>query len=382
MVADPVALTQQLLRCPSVTPHEAGSLAFVADFLTPKGFSIERFDSNDVSNLYARLGTSSPHLCFVGHTDVVPTGDLNRWSVDPFKGEIRDDKLYGRGVVDMKGGIGAFLAALDAHLSLKALTHGSLSILLTTDEEGPATDGIKHVLEVFKARAEKIDACLVGEPSNTQKVGDTLKVGRRGSLNATLTVQGRSGHVAYPHLAKNPLEPLINYLKALTERPMDAGVPNFDPSNLVITTIDVGNPTRNVIPQEATAKFNIRFNPAHTFETLSQYLQEKADQLGLNRDGFTYALELLGSGDAFICQDKALEELVSGAVEKVTGIKPSVSTGGGTSDARFMKDICPVIEFGLVNATAHHIDEHIEVSEIHKLTAVYQEILNQFFKDK
>jgi succinyl-diaminopimelate desuccinylase len=379
MTADPILITQQLLRCPSVTPTEAGTLALVSEFLLDRGFSIERLDSNDVSNLYARLGSSSPHLCFVGHTDVVPPGDISRWSVNPFKGEIRDEKLFGRGVVDMKGAIGAFLAAVDAYLDQHPINQGSLSILLTTDEEGPAVDGLRYVVDQFKARKEKIDACLVGEPTNTAKVGDTIKVGRRGSLNATITVQGKSGHVAYPHLAKNPIIPILTYLKDLTERPLDAGMANFDPSNLEITTIDVGNPTRNVIPPEASAKFNIRYNPSHTFESLSQYLQDKADQSGLTKDGFTHTLEIQGSGDAFLCQDKALQDLMSDAIFKVIGTKPEFSTSGGTSDARFMKDICPVIEFGLVNATAHHIDEHIAVQEIHRLTEAYREILKQFF---
>lgn len=379
MAADPILLTQQLLRCPSVTPMDAGTLAIVSEFLLARGFFIERLDSNDVSNLYARLGSNSPHLCFVGHTDVVPPGDLSRWSVDPFKGEIRDDKLYGRGVVDMKGGIGAYLAAIDAYLEQYSSPTGSISVLLTTDEEGPALDGVQYVVDQFKARREKIDACLVGEPSNTQKVGDTIKIGRRGSLNAAITVQGKSGHVAYPHLAKNPIKTLLKYLQALLQPPLDAGVANFDPSNLEITSIDVGNPTRNVIPMEATAKFNIRYNPLHTFKTLSQYLQDKAAECGLSRDGITHTLELKSSGDAFICQDKDLQTLVSEAVFAVTGLKPELSTSGGISDARFIKEICPVIEFGLVNATAHHIDEHISINEINILTNVYKEVLVRFF---
>jgi succinyl-diaminopimelate desuccinylase len=378
-VGDPISLTQQLLRCPSITPLNAGTLDIISEFLSMRGFSIERLDSQEVGNLYARLGSGSPHLCFVGHTDVVPPGDLGRWSVDPFAGEIREGKLYGRGVVDMKGAIGAFLAAVGAYIAQHPAPQGSISILLTTDEEGPAVDGIRHVVELFKARKEKIDACLVGEPTNTHKVGDTIKVGRRGSLNATITIQGKAGHVAYPSLARNPINPLLKYLQSLLELPLDPGAANFDPSNLEITTIDVGNPTRNVIPSEATANFNIRYNPTHTFESLRQYLQEKAEKLGLHENGLTHKLDIKGSGDAFICRDESLQKLVSEAVVKITGMKPNLSTSGGTSDARFMKDICPVIEFGLVNATAHHSDEHIEVSEILKLTAVYQEILKKLF---
>lgn len=364
-----------------MTPIEAGTLTLVGEFLERRGFSIERLDSGDVSNLYARRGKSFPHLCFAGHTDVVPPGDITRWSVDPFKGEVRDGNLYGRGVVDMKGGIGAFMAAVDAYLLKNAKSEGSLSFLLTTDEEGPAIDGLRYVVEQFKARGEKIDACLVGEPTNTTKVGDTLKVGRRGSLNAQITVQGKAGHVAYPHLAKNPIIPLLNYLKGLLEAPLDAGMVNFDPSHVEVSSIDVENPTTNVIPFEATAKFNIRYNPTHTFDSLSQYLQEKANEMGLNRDGFTHTLQIRGSGDAFLCEDEALQSLVREAVLKTTGITPAFSTGGGTSDARFIKDICPVIEFGLVNATAHQTDEHIAVEEIHLLTAAYLEIIDRFFDE-
>lgn len=379
-MADPIAITQELLKCPSVTPADAGTLAIVSEFLASRGFAIERLDSGEVCNLYARRGISSPHLCFVGHTDVVPTGDIVRWSVDPFGGHTRDGNLIGRGVVDMKGAIGAYLAAIDAYLQKNELK-GSLSILLTTDEEGPAVDGIQQVIGQFKARGEKIDACLVGEPSNVDKVGDTVKVGRRGSLNATVTVFGKSGHVGYPHLAKNPINPLINYLNALTSVPLDAGMTNFDASHLEITSIDVANPTRNVIPPEASAKVNIRFNPAQTAGSLAQYLHSKAEEAGLNQGGFTYTLQTQPSGDAFLCEDQALQRLVCDAVLAVTGMTPILSTSGGTSDARFIKDICSVIEFGLVSATAHHVDEHIAVEEIHRLKAVYEEIIGRYFKE-
>ncbi len=382
MAADPIFLTRQLLRCPSVTPAEAGTLAIVTDFLIARGFSVERLDSGDVSNLYARRGTSFPHLCFVGHTDVVPAGDITRWLVNPFAGEIRDGKLYGRGAVDMKGAIGAYLAAIDGYLQQTRLNEGSLSILLTSDEEGPAVDGIRHVVEQFKARGERIDICLVGEPTNEKKVGDTVKVGRRGSLNATLIVQGQAGHVAYPHLAKNPILPLLNYLQDLLSCPLDRGTANFDPSHLEITSIDVANPVTNVIPLKAIAKFNIRFNPLHTFESLTLYLEDQAVQTGLNKEGFAYTLQVQGSGGAFLCEDKALQRLVSQAVLKATGLTPILSTSGGASDARFLKDICPVIEFGLVNATAHQIDEHISIEEVHRLKTVYQEIIGQFFIER
>jgi succinyl-diaminopimelate desuccinylase len=378
-MVDPVVITRNLLQCRSVTPLDAGSLAVVGDFLTARGFVIERLDSGDVANFYARLGTSSPHLCFVGHTDVVPPGDLARWSVDPFAGEIRDNKLIGRGVVDMKGAIGAYLAAVDAFLQNNSTFTGSLSLLLTTDEEGPATDGLCTVVERFKARGEKIDACLVGEPSNVEKVGDTVNVGRRGSLNATVTVSGKAGHVGYPHLANNPIPPLLHYLQNLLSVPLDSGMAHFDPSHLEVTSIDVGNPTRSVIPTEATAKFNIRYNPVQNRNALSQYLHAEATKAGLNKEGFTYTLEMGGTGDAFLCEDKDLPILVGDAVSKITGFTPVLSTSGGTSDARFLKDICPVIEFGLVSATAHQIDEQISIEEIHLLSKAYEEILRRYF---
>lgn len=380
MTVDPVSLTQQLLRCPSVTPDEAGTLTIVADFLAARGFSIERLDKNDVTNLYARRGTSSPHLCFAGHVDVVPTGDVTRWHTPPFAGEVRDGKLYGRGTVDMKGAIGAYLAAIDGYLQHNPLKEGSLSVLLTSDEEGPAVHGVRYVVDQFKARDERIDACLIGEPSNKATVGDTVKVGRRGSLNVAVTVQGASGHVAYPHLAKNPIPPLLSYLQEVLSCPLDEGMVNFDPSHLEVTSIDVRNPTANVIPVEASARFNIRFNPNHTGKSLSQCLHDKAVRMGLSQNGLTYDLRIWGSGEAFLCEDKTLQRVICDAVIAETGIAPILSTSGGTSDARFLKDICAVIEFGLIHTTAHHVDEHVAVEEIHRLQAVYQKIIERFLK--
>lgn len=379
-MVDPIDLTQELLQCPSVTPADAGTLAIVSEFLSARGFTIERLDSGVVCNLYARRGKSSPHLCFMGHVDVVPPGDISHWSVDPFAGQIHEGKLIGRGVVDMKGAIGAYLAAIDTHLQ-KNEPEGSLSILLTTDEEGPAVDGIRQVVGLFKARGEKIDACIVGEPTNVKKVGDTIKVGRRGSLNATVTVTGKAGHVGYPHLAKNPINPLLNYLQSLLSVPLDAGMTHFDASHLEVTSIDVANPTRNVIPSEASAKINIRFNPLQTSDFLTEYLHKKAKEAGLNQGGFTYALQTQSSGEAFLCEDRELQRLVSDSILTITGMTPTLSTSGGISDARFMKDLCPIIEFGLVSATAHQIDEHIAVDEIHRLKTVYEEVLRGFFKE-
>jgi len=378
-ITDPVFLTQQLIKFPSITPQEAGSLSFVSDFLKVRGFSIERLDLAEVSNLYARRGNTSPHLCFIGHVDVVPVNDLARWSVNPFAGEVREGKLYGRGAVDMKGGIGAYLSAIDDYLKENSLAKGSLSIVLTSDEEGPATQGIRYVVEQFKNRKEQIDACIVGEPTNTKEIGDTIKIGRRGSLNAILIVQGKTGHVAYPHLAGNPIPYLLDYLRMILSIPLDHGMPNFDPSHVEVTSIDVGNPTTNVIPAEITTQFNIRFNPLHTRESLAQYLHDKANQAGLTQNGISYTLQVQGSGEAFLCEDQALRSLVQNAVSAITGRTPVLSTGGGTSDARFIKDLSPTIEFGLINTTAHQVDEHIEVEKIHQLASVYQEIIARFF---
>jgi succinyl-diaminopimelate desuccinylase len=280
----------------------------------------------------------------------------------------------------MKGAIGAYLAAVDSYLQQNLLTKGSLSILLTSDEEGPAIDGLRYVVDQLKARGEHIDACLVGEPTNMARVGDTVKVGRRGSLNATLTVQGKSGHVAYPHLAKNPIPPLLAYLQTVLSCPLDKGMPNFDPSHLEVTSVDVGNPTSNVIPLQTTAKFNIRFNPTHTIQSLTRHLHSQAHQAGLSSKGFAYTLDIQASGDAFFCEDKGLQHLVSDAILATTNLTPIFSTSGGTSDARFLKDICPVIEFGLINTTAHQVDEHIALEEIHHLKTVYQGIIERFFR--
>jgi succinyl-diaminopimelate desuccinylase len=373
---NPISLTQQLIACPSITPAEGGALTFVADFLAARGFAINRLDCGEVSNLYARLGSTSPHFCFAGHTDVVPPGDISAWSSHPFSGELRDGNIYGRGVVDMKGAIAAFLAAIDQYLHQTPLK-GSVSVLLTSDEEGPAIDGVQYVVRQFKERGEQVNACLVGEPTSVERVGDTLKIGRRGSLNVTLTVRGKTGHVAYPHLARNPIPLLLAYLQSILYPSLDEGMANFDPSHIEVTSIDVANPTANVIPWQATAKFNIRFNPLHTPESLTNMLHAKASQMGLD-----YTLESRGAGGAFLCRNRDLTTLVSKAVASLTGKSPVLSTSGGTSDARFLKDLCPVVELGLINATAHQADEHCTVEDIQSLTTLYQEILKQFFLSK
>lgn len=373
---DPVAVAQALIRCPSVTPVDAGALDVLEGLLTELGFACHRLRFEDpgsepVDNLYARLGTARPNLCFAGHTDVVPAGDLGGWSSAPFAGAIRDGVLYGRGAVDMKGGIAAFVAAVAQHLKQHGQPAGSISFLITGDEEGIAINGTRKVLDWLKARGEVLDACIVGEPTNPDGIGDAIKIGRRGSLNARLTVEGVQGHVAYPHLADNPLPRLARMLAALTATPLDSGTAHFEPSSLSLTTIDVGNPAVNLIPARGTAGFNIRFNDAHTPESLEAWLRARLDSV--SRD---YRLDLALSGVSFVTQPGPLTELVAAAIAGVTGSRPEFSTSGGTSDARFIKDHCPVIEFGLTNRTMHKVDEHVPVADLLRLTEIYRAILD------
>jgi succinyl-diaminopimelate desuccinylase len=376
---DPVAVTQALIRCPSVTPVDAGALGVLETLLTGLGFACRRLrfeepGSEPVDNLYARLGTARPNLCFAGHTDVVPEGDERAWSAGPFAGDIREGVLYGRGAVDMKGGIGAFAAAVARHLKTRGQPEGSISFLITGDEEGVAINGTRKVLDWLKAEGEALDACIVGEPSNPEAVGDAIKIGRRGSLNARLTVEGTQGHVAYPHLADNPLPRLARMLVALTEEPLDSGTAHFEPSSFSLTTVDVGNPAVNLIPARGTAGFNIRFNDAHTPESLERWLRARLDSVG-----GPYRLELALSGVSFVTQPGPLTDLVAGAIERVTGNRPEFSTSGGTSDARFIKDHCPVVEFGLTNRTMHKVDERVPVADLERLTQIYQAVLDRAF---
>ena len=373
---DPVAVSWALIRCRSVTPADDGALGVIERALTPLGFECHRltFDgegSPPIQNLYARLGNSSPHLCFAGHTDVVPAGDRDAWSVDPFAGEILDGQLYGRGAVDMKGAIGCFIAAV-ARFVKDAGPAGSVSFLITGDEEGPAVNGTVKVLDWLKARGEQIDACVVGEPTNPEKLGDMIKIGRRGSLSGFLKVMGTQGHVAYPHRADNPITQLAAMLRALSE-PLDEGTEHFPPSMLVPTTFDVGNDATNVIPGEARANFNIRFNDLHTPEKLKVWLHEKLDAVGGD-----YELRTRCSGPAFLTQPGPLTELMQTVVRDELGVTPELSTSGGTSDARFIKDICPVIEFGLVGQTMHQVDERVDVADLEALTGVYHRLLRTY----
>jgi succinyl-diaminopimelate desuccinylase len=384
MPADPVAVARDLLRCPSITPNEGGALAYLERMLAAAGFSVHRVIFSepghvDVENLYARIGTASPHLVFAGHTDVVPQGDESQWTHGPFAGEISNGVLYGRGAVDMKGAIACGVAAaLDYVAACGGKPKGSISFLITGDEEGVAVNGTVKLLQWVKARGETFDHCLLGEPTNPNALSDTIKIGRRGSQNGTLIVEGTSGHVAYPELADNPVRGIVALIAALTAEPLDHGSAHFDASNLEFTSIDVGNPTVNVIPAQARARFNIRFNDCHTRESLRALIESRAAKAASERVRWRIAWEP-SNADVFVTKPGPFVDLVGAAVADVTGRKPALSTSGGTSDARFIKDYCPVIEFGLVNRTMHKIDEHVPTEDLVKLTAIYRKILDRYF---
>jgi succinyl-diaminopimelate desuccinylase len=380
MATDPVALTQALIKRPSVTPKDEGALGVLEAVLKPLGFICHRLKFSepgtpDIDNLYARWGTGAPHFCFAGHMDVVPVGDLKGWTVDPFGGEIVDGQIYGRGATDMKGAVAAFAAAANQFLAKRGKDFkGSISLLITGDEEGPAINGTVKMLKWVAERGETIDACVVGEPSNESAIGDMIKIGRRGSVNYALTVTGTQGHVAYPHLADNPNHRLVRMLAALTEPELDQGNEWFQKSSLQVTTIDVGNPAHNVIPAIARAGFNIRFNDEHRSETLTQWVRERLDKVG-----GTYDLDVYVSGESFLTKPGALSDLVSGEAAKITGRNARLSTTGGTSDARFIHNYAPVVEFGLISRTMHKVDERAAVADIRSLTQIYGGILDRFF---
>ena len=376
-VIDPVELTRDLIRRPSVTPADEGAMDVLERALTGLGFHCRRMKFEDIENLYARRGTAGPNLCFAGHTDVVPTGSEAAWSAGPFEAEVKDGVLYGRGAVDMKGGIAAWVAAVSRVLA-EGEVPGSLSFLITGDEEGPALHGTKRVVETLMAEAEVIDACVVGEPSSQHALGDTIKVGRRGSLNSWITVHGKQGHVAYPDRAANPAPVLARLLARLDDHVLDDGYPEFPPSNLEITTIDIGNPAMNVIPAEAKARLNIRFNPSHTGDDLTAWLNAMAGEAQA-ASGLRIELEHLCSGDAFLTEPGSFVTGVQDAVEAAVGRRPEASTSGGTSDARFIRAMCPVLELGLVGQTMHQIDERAPTAEIEALAEVYRTVIRTYF---
>jgi succinyl-diaminopimelate desuccinylase len=382
--ADPVAIARDLLRCPSVTPAEGGALTYVEAVLKGAGFAVHRMTfqeagTPDVENLYARIGAVAPHFVFAGHTDVVPPGDPKAWSHAPFAGDIERGVLYGRGAVDMKGAIACKIAAtLDYLAANGGKPNGSISFLITGDEEGVAVNGSPKLLRWAAARGEKFDHCVLGEPGNVSELGDTIKVGRRGSQNGVLVVTGKQGHVAYPHRADNPVRGLVKLMAALMDEPLDAGSHRFDPSNLEFTSIDIGNPTVNLIPGEARARFNIRFNDCHSFSSLRQLVDARAEKAAAGKVRWRIEWEP-SNADVFYTERSAFTDVVIAAVAEVTGRKPALSTSGGTSDARFIKDYCPVVEFGLVGTTMHAVDERVPLADLQTLTAVYRKILDNYF---
>jgi len=374
LTTDPLPLAQSLIRCPSVTPADAGAQAVLAAALEGIGFRVWHLPFGTTPNLFARRGGGNGeggfHLCFAGHTDVVPPGEAV-WSADPFGAEVRDGVLIGRGACDMKGALAAFVAACADHVA--AHPRGSVSLLVTGDEEGPALDGTRRVLEWMEANGHVPDLCLVGEPTNPDRLGEVVKVGRRGSLNARITVEGTQGHVAYPHRADNPAHRLVAALAAMLAAPLDAGTEWFEPSSLQVTSIDVGNPATNVIPARAEARLNIRFNDRHTAASLEAWLRAT-----LARSAPRFRLDSECSGEAFLTQPGPLVERLRGAIGRATGREPRLDTGGGTSDARFIARLCPVAEFGLVGRTMHHVDEQVPVAELRALAAVYRAVLEEF----
>jgi succinyl-diaminopimelate desuccinylase len=386
--ADPIAIARDLLRCPSVTPTEGGALTLLETVLKSAGFTVHRVTFSepgtaDVENLYARIGTGAPHLMFAGHTDVVPPGDPKAWSHAPFSADIDNGVLYGRGAVDMKGAIACKIAATLDYLAANGGRPqknggGSISFLITGDEEGVAINGSPKLLKWAAARGEKFDHCVLGEPANVAELGDTIKLGRRGSQNGVLVVIGKMGHVAYPHRADNPVRGLVKLMSALMDEPLDKGSHKFDPSNLEFTSIDIGNPTVNLIPDEARARFNIRFNDCHNYVSLKTLVEQRAAKAAGEKVKWRIEWEP-SNADVFYTEPSPFTDVVIGAVAEITGQKPKLSTSGGTSDARFIKDYCPVVEFGLVGTTMHATDERVPVADLTKLTAVYRRILDRYF---
>ena len=391
-LTDPAEVLATLIRCPSVTPHEGGALTAMETMLKPMGFVVERpvfSDDNtpDIENLYARASGNGPHLMFAGHTDVVPVGDEGSWTHPPFSAAIANGELYGRGAVDMKGGIACFIAAFARHTEKHGKPKGSVSFLITGDEEGPAINGSVKLLEWAAAKGEKWDASIVGEPTNPDAIGDMIKIGRRGSLSGTIIVYGKQGHAAYPQLADNPVRGIMQLLDGLMYPAFDRGTKDFQPSNLEVTTVDVGNPAVNVIPARATASFNIRFNDTWTDETLQAEIHNRLDRAAKKsklRAGRKAPVdyEIIWRENpchVFLTKDDRLIDALSTSVKAVTGRTPGLSTTGGTSDARFIKDYCPVVEFGLVGKTMHMVDERVALTDLETLTQVYERFIADYF---
>ena len=373
---DPAALTEDLIRCASVTPKEGGALQLLERLLTAHGFHCTRVDRGDVSNLFARWGKGKT-FGFNGHTDVVPVGDLKAWSVDPFGAEIRDGFLYGRGATDMKSGVAAFAAAAIDFVT-ESPPDGSVVLAITGDEEGPAKDGTVALLDWMQTQGERMDHCLVGEPTCPDVMGDMMKIGRRGSMNGYFTITGVQGHAAYPHRANNPLPAMARLMDQLSTATLDTGTAHFDASTLAVVTIDTGNPATNVIPAQCRATVNIRFNDAHSVASLTDWLQEHADEVSKDFN-LRVDLDVSISGESFMTPPGVLSDLVARAVQVETNRTPVLSTSGGTSDARFVQHHCPVVEFGLVGKTMHQVDERVEIAQIHQLKSIYTRILRDYF---
>jgi succinyl-diaminopimelate desuccinylase len=381
---DPLTHAIALIRCPSVTPDQAGALDYMQAVLGEAGFGCRRLvfsgdGGADTDNLYARIGSGGPHLCLAGHIDVVPPGDAAAWSHPPFAAAVEGGILHGRGAADMKGGVAAAMAAALRWLAEAGSGFaGSISFLITADEEGRAINGTRKVVAWMRDNGEAPDHCLLGEPTNDNALGETIKNGRRGSLNGWLTVTGRQGHVAYPHLANNPLSGLVAVLKAFDEEVLDEGTADFAPSNLEVTSIDTGNPTVNVIPAKAEARFNIRFNDSQSGDGLTQRLRGIAGAV-LEPRGLAFALETEMTAEVFVTRPGPWIDMLADAVAEVTGRRPGLSTGGGTSDARYIKDICPVVEFGVVNRTIHQVNEHVPLADLAGLADIYTGFLRRYF---
>jgi succinyl-diaminopimelate desuccinylase len=376
---DPVALTAELVRCPSVTPEEGGALRLLEGVLSGAGFDCRRVDRGGIPNLFARWGRKGANRTFGfnGHTDVVPVGDAAAWTRDPFGGEIAEGRLWGRGAADMKSGVAAFAAAAIDFVR-QTPPDGAIVLTITGDEEGAGKDGTRAILDWMAAEGEAMGVCLVGEPTCPTRIGEMMKIGRRGSMTARIEARGVQGHSAYPHRAKNPLHAMVAFLARLTETPLDDGTAHFDPSTLAVTAIDTGNPASNVIPAVATAVVNIRFNDRHTGDSLAGRLRAEANAVTA-ATGVTFAIGIDVSGEAFLTPPGPFTALVARAVAAETGVEPVLSTSGGTSDARFVKDHCPVVEFGLVGQTMHQVDENVAVEDIVRLKAVYGRILRDYF---
>ena len=379
-IINPVELTSELIRCESITPKSEGSIDLLISYLEPLGFTCTKIDFGEgnekVENLYAKFGNLEPNICFGGHVDVVPTGDIENWSINPFGGDIKEGKIWGRGAADMKSGIASFIAAVSEFLKInKDLNnYGSISLIITSDEEGKAINGTKKVVDWLINKGESISGCIVGEPTNVNDVGDTVKIGRRGSYTGSIIVRGIQGHVGYPHLAENPINSLLKMLEPLLNVYLDDGTKEFQPSSVMITSIDVNNDASNVIPGEVKARFNIRFNTLHSIDSLTDMLKKQFDAITTK-----YELEYFCNAEPFLTSDELLKSTLQKAIQEVVKLNPQNSTSGGTSDARFITKICPVIEFGLVGKTMHKVDENVEVNDIFKLTNIYNTFLYNYF---